>query len=206
MNYLHQNDLPANIKFKGDLAIDTETRGLNIFQRDRLCVVQLSDGNGDAHLVQFKNSEFDKAKNLKKLLSDKSRQKIFHFARFDIAAIKIYLGVDMQNIYCTKIASKLVRTFTDKHGLKDLVRELLGVELNKQAQCSDWSGPLSDKQIDYAANDVLHLHKMREKLNVLLKSEGRAEIAKRCFEFLPYRAELDILGWPDHDIFSHESA
>ncbi len=205
MNYLHQNDLPSSVKFKGNLAIDTETRGLNIFQRDRLCVVQISDGQGDAHLVQFKKAEFDKAKNLKKFLSDDSRQKIFHFARFDIAAIKIYLGVEMQNFFCTKIASKLVRTFTDKHGLKDLVKDLLEVDLSKQAQCSDWSGDLTGKQIDYAASDVLYLHAMCEKLIIMLKEEGRLEIAKKCFDFLPHRVDLDIMGWQDHDIFSHEA-
>lgn len=203
-NYLHQYDFPDNISFKGDLAIDTETKGLNIFQRDRLCVVQISDGNGDAHLVQFKKPEYNKAVNLKRLLADNSRVKILHFARFDISAIKLFLGVDMQNIFCTKIASKLIRTYSDKHGLKELVKEFVEIDLNKQAQSSDWSGDLNDKQIDYAANDVLYLHRLRERLITMLNSENRLELAQKCFDFLPTRTELDILGWPEKDIFSHE--
>ncbi len=203
-NFLHQYDLPNNVKLKGDIAVDTETRGLNIFQRDRLCVVQISDGNGDAHLVQFPKPDFSKAKNLKKILSEKSRVKIMHYGRFDISAINIFLEVDIQNIFCTKIASKLVRTFTDKHGLKELTKELLGVELNKQAQCSDWAGKLNSKQIEYAANDVLFLHKIRAKLIKLLEEEGRLDIAQKCFDFLPFRAKLDIMGWPEKDIFSHD--
>jgi len=202
-NHLYQNDLPDNVKLNGDLAIDSETRGLNIFQRDRLCVVQICDASGNAHLVQFKNSEYDKAVNLKKLLSDTSRMKIFHYARFDVAAFKIFLGVDVKNIFCTKIASKLVRTYTDKHGLKDLVKEVLDVDLSKQAQSSDWAAELTDKQIDYAASDVLHLHKLRDRLDKMLVGEGRRELAQKCFDFLPTRIELDIGGWLADDIFAH---
>jgi ribonuclease D len=202
-NYLYQNDLPDNVKFEGDIAIDSETRGLKIFKRDRLCVVQVSDGKGNAHLVQFKKQEYDKAKNLKKLLLDETRVKIFHFARFDVAAIKIFLGIDLKNVYCTKIASRLVRTYTDKHGLKDLVKEFLDIDLSKQAQCSDWASELTDKQIDYAASDVLHLHKLKAKLDAMLAEEGRAELAKKCFDFIPARATLDIEGWLEDDIFAH---
>jgi ribonuclease D len=203
-NYLHKNDLPDNVILNGDVAIDTETKGLNIYQRDRLCVLQISDGNGDAHLVQFKLGEYDKAHNLKKILSDKSRMKILHFARFDIAAVKIFLGVDMENIYCTKIASRLARTYTDKHGLKDLVKELLDVDLRKEAQSSDWgSEKLTQTQIDYAASDVLYLHRAREKLDKILAQENRIELSRECFNFLKTRVELDIKGWLELDIFAH---
>jgi ribonuclease D len=199
-----KGDLPADIQLKGSLAIDTETKGLNIFQRDRLCVVQMADEDGKIVIVQLERSDFDKAPNLKKLLSDDSRIKIFHFARFDVAAIKIYLGVELKNIYCTKIASRLARTYTDRHGLKDLVRELTGVELSKQQQSSDWSSPnLTDKQLEYAASDVVHLHKLKSILDGMLADEGRTQIAQKCFDFLPARAELDILGWEEEDIFSH---
>ncbi len=203
VNKLFQNDLPDDLKIEGDIAIDSETRGLNIFKRDRLCVVQIGDSKGNAYLVQFKNSEFDKAKNLKKLLADDSRVKILHYARFDVAAIKIFLGVEMKNIFCTKIASRLVRTYTDKHGLKDLVKEVLDVDLSKQAQCSDWASELTDKQVDYAASDVLHLHGLKAHLEKMLKEEGREALAKKCFDFIPARVELDIAGWPEEDIFAH---
>lgn len=176
--------------------------GLNNL-RDRLCLIQLSDGQGDEHLVQFKAGEYD-APNLKKLLTDKSRVKLFHFARFDVAIIKHYLGVDTTPIYCTKIASKLTRTFTDRHGFKDLCRDLLGVEVSKQQQSSDWgAATLSPEQQEYAASDVRHLHKLRDRLNTMLAREGRTELAQQCFTFLPARAELDLAGWPEIDIFAH---
>ncbi len=203
VNKLFQNDLPADVRIEGDIAIDTETRGLNIFKRDRLCVVQIGDSKGNAWLVQFKNSEYDKAVNLKKLLSDDSRLKILHYARFDVAAIKIFLGVEMKNIFCTKIASKLVRTYTDKHGLKELVKEFIDIDLSKQQQSSDWASELSDKQVDYAASDVLYLHRLHAKLQQMLKDEGRTELAQKCFEFLPTRVELDMGGWLEEDIFAH---
>jgi len=199
----YQNDLPDNLNLPGDLAIDTETKGLNIYQRDRLCLVQISNGDGNAHLVQFPEREYDKATNLKKLLSDESRLKIIHFARFDVAAIKIFLNVDMKNIFCTKIASRLARTYTDKHGLKDLVKEVLEIDLSKQAQCSDWSGGLTDKQLEYAASDVFYLHKLKERLYKMLEAENRTALAKKCFCFIESRVELDILGWQNEDIFAH---
>jgi ribonuclease D len=203
VNKLFQNDLPADLKIEGDIAVDSETRGLNIFKRDRLCVVQIGDSKGNAYLVQFRNSEYDKAVNLKKLLADESRVKIFHFARFDVAAFKIFLKIDVRNIFCTKIASKLVRTYTDKHGLKELVKEFIDIDLSKQQQSSDWAAELSDKQVDYAASDVLYLHKLRERLAQMLKDEGRTELAKQCFDFLPTRIALDIGGWLEDDIFAH---
>lgn len=200
---LYVNDIPDNLNLPGDLAIDTETKGLNIYQRDRLCVVQISNGDGNAHLVQFPERDYNKAVNLKKLLNDGSRQKIIHFARFDVAAIKLFLGVDMKNIFCTKIASRLARTYTDKHGLKDLVKEVIDIDLSKQAQCSDWSAELTEKQLDYAASDVLYLHRLRDKLQKMLESENRLELAKKCFNFIETRVELDILGWQNEDIFAH---
>ena len=203
VNKLFQNDLPADIKIEGSIAIDTETRGLNIFKRDRLCVVQIGDSKGNAYLVQFKNSEYDKAVNLKALLADSTRLKILHYARFDVAAIKIFLGVDIKNVFCTKIASKLVRTYTDKHGLKDLVKEFLDLDLSKQQQSSDWAGELTDKQIDYAASDVLYLHRLHDKLLKMLRDEGREQLAQKCFDFLPTRVELDKAGWLEDDIFAH---
>lgn len=203
-NHVHEDDLPENVTFsEKSIAIDTETKGLNIYKRDRLCVVQLSDGHGDAHLVQFPDGNFSYAKNLRKLLADDSVQKIFHFARFDMAAIKIFLGVDVNNVFCTKIASKLARTYTDKHGLKYLCKELLGVEISKQQQCSDWAGGLNKKQIEYAANDVLFLHEIKTILEERLEDEGRLHLAQKCFEFLPTRVELDIRGWDEADIFHH---
>ncbi len=200
--HLHQDDLPDGLDFGGSVAIDSETLGLNP-ARDRLCVVQLSAGDGDAHLVQLAQGSYD-APNLKALMADPNVTKIFHFARFDVAVMKAYLGVDIAPIYCTKIASRLVRTYTDRHGLKDLVRELLGIDMSKQQQSSDWAAEtLSQAQMDYAALDVLHLHKLREKLDMMLAREGRTEMARACFAFLPMRVELDLAGWEDADIFSH---
>lgn len=202
--HLHKGDLPKDVKFDGDIGVDCEAMGLNN-HRDRLCVVQLSDGKGDAHLVQFAPGEFN-APNLCKLLTDPKRVKIFHFGRFDIALMKHYLGVVTAPVYCTKIASRLTRTYTDRHGFKDLCRELLGTEVSKQQQSSDWGQEtLTPEQQDYAASDVLHLHKLRDKLNVMLAREGRTEIANECFKFLPTRAILDLEGWPEQDIFSHGS-
>jgi ribonuclease D len=200
---VHENDLPPDIDFGGAVAIDTETLGLNP-HRDRLCVVQLSAGDGNAHLVQFEKGRYD-APNLKALLADPGVLKIFHFGRFDIAVLKHYLGVRASPVYCTKIAAKLVRTFTDRHGLRDLCRELLGVELSKQQQTSDWGQPvLTPEQLSYAASDVLHLHALKAKLDALLAREGRSELAQACFSFLPYRAELDLKGWEgEADVFNH---
>jgi len=204
--HLHEDDLPAGVLAPGPVAVDTETMGL-ITPRDRLCLLQISDGKGDEHLVRFgPGSSFD-APNLKAVLADPARVKLYHFARFDLAAIEHYLGVVAAPVFCTKIASKLVRTYTDRHGLKDLVRELLGKEVSKQQQSSDWGAPeLSDAQLDYAASDVRYLHEMQTILIERLAREGRTELAQACFDFLPYRARLDLAGWPDHDIFSHESA
>ncbi|MCP3729446.1 ribonuclease D [Sphingomonas sp. MG17] len=202
--YLHEEDLPADVFAPGaDIAVDTETMGL-LTPRDRLCVVQLSDGGADEHLVRFSPGSDYAAPNLKALLADPSRVKLYHFGRFDLAAIRHYLGVTAAPVYCTKIASRLVRTYTDRHGLKDLVRELLGQEISKQQQSSDWGGPvLSDAQKDYAASDVRYLHAMREELDRRLAREGRTALAKACFDFLPHRAELDLAGWPEVDIFAH---
>ncbi len=176
--------------------------GLNN-KRDRLCVVQISDGNGDAHLVQFEHGKYS-APNLIKLLSDESRTKIFHFARFDLSIMRLYLGLKISNVYCTRTASRLARTYSDKHGYKDVCRELLGVDVSKQQQSSYWGGQtLSTEQIEYAASDVLHLHKLRDKLNEMLLREGRSELAKATFNFLPHRAELDLAGWENEDIFAH---
>lgn len=201
-NFLHHGDLPDGLDLGKVVAIDSETMGLNP-HRDRLCVVQLSAGDGDAHLVKFDGENYE-APNLKKLLADPSVLKLFHFGRFDIAVMDIYLGVRCAPVYCTKIASKLVRTYTDRHGLKDLVRELVGVNLDKQQQSSDWgSADLSDEQITYAASDVLYLHKAKEELDRRLAREGRTELAQACFEFLPTRATLDLSGWEETDIFAH---
>lgn len=199
---LHKNDLPDGLHFEGALAIDSETLGLNPL-RDRLCVVQLSQGDGTAHLVQFDGTDYS-APNLKALLSDPNLVKIFHFARFDLAAIYHYLGVWATPVFCTKIASKLTRTYTDRHGLKDLTRELISVDLSKQQQSSDWGAEtLSEAQMAYAASDVLHLHQLMEILIVRLKREGRFEIAQKTFDYLPTRAELDLAGWAESDIFAH---
>jgi ribonuclease D len=201
-NHLHKGDLPAGLNLGAVVAIDSETLGL-ITKRDALCVVQLSAGDGDAHVVQLDRQNYD-APNLKALLIDSAVLKIFHYARFDIAAFKHWLGVDTKPLYCTKIASKLCRTYTDRHGLKDLTRELLGVDMSKQQQSSDWgAAELSRAQIDYAASDVLYLHALREKLEAMLRREGRSELAQQCFDFLPTRAALDLEGWPDIDIFAH---
>ncbi|GAA4765038.1 ribonuclease D [Novosphingobium ginsenosidimutans] len=203
--HLHEEDLPGDVFAPGPIAVDTETMGL-ITPRDRLCVVQLSDGQGDEHLVRFSPGSDYAAPNLKAVLADPARIKLFHFARFDLAAIEHYLGVTATPVFCTKIASKLVRTYTDRHGLKDLVRELLGKELSKQQQSSDWGGPvLSDAQLDYAASDVRYLHAMHTILVERLAREGRTDLAQACFDFLPHRARLDLAGWPDKDIFSHEA-
>jgi ribonuclease D len=200
---LHQGDLPDGYDAGASVAIDTETLGLRP-HRDRLCVVQLSRGDGDADVVQIARGQ-TRAPNLERLLADPAVTKIFHYARFDVAVLHHAFGVTPAPVYCTKIASKLVRTYTDRHGLKDLVRELLGVDLSKQQQSSDWAAPsLSDAQLAYAASDVLHLHGLRQRLDVMLEREGRAEIAASCFCFLPTRAKLDLLGWPEQDIFSHE--
>lgn len=201
--HFHEEDLPAGVLAEGSVAVDTETMGLHS-HRDRLCLVQISDGRGDEHLVRFgPGSRYD-APNLKAVLADPARVKLYHFARFDLAAIQLYLGVTAAPVYCTKIASRLVRTYTDRHGLKDLVRELLGQEISKQQQSSDWGGPvLSDAQKDYAASDVRYLHGLKEELDRRLAREGRAELAQACFDFLPARAKLDLAGWPEVDIFAH---
>ena len=202
--YLHQEDLPEGVLAPGPVAVDTETMGL-ITPRDRLCLVQISDGGGDEHLVRFRVGSDYAAPNLRAVLADPARVKLFHFARFDLAAIQHYLGVMAAPVFCTKIASKLVRTYTDRHGLKDLVRELLGKEISKQQQSSDWGAPvLSDAQQEYAASDVRHLHAMHAILVERLEREGRMAIAQACYDFLPSRALLDIAGWADRDIFSHE--
>ena len=202
--HLHEEDIPANLFAPGAaIAVDTETMGL-ITPRDRLCLVQLSDGGPDEHLVRFAPGSDYAAPNLKALLADPAREKLYHFARFDLAAIRHYLGVTAGPVYCTKTASRLVRTYTDRHGLKELVRELLGIDISKQQQSSDWGGPeLSDAQKDYAASDVRYLHRMREELDRRLAREGRTDLAKACFDFLPWRAELDLAGWPEVDIFAH---
>ena len=202
--YFHEEDLPEGVFAPGaDIAVDTETMGL-ITPRDRLCVVQLSDGSGDEHLVRFGPNSDCAAPNLRAVLADPARVKLYHFARFDLAAIKHYLGTVAAPVYCTKIASRLVRTYTDRHGLKDLVRELLGQELSKAQQSSDWGGPeLSDAQREYAASDVRYLHAMRTELDKRLVREGRMQIAQACFDFLPARADLDLAGWPEVDIFAH---
>lgn len=188
--------------FDGDVAVDTEAMGLNNI-RDRLCLLQISDGKGDEHLVQFEQGKFD-APNLKKVLTDPKRVKLYHFARFDVAIIQHYLGVTAGPIYCTKIASRLTRTFTDRHGFKDICRELLQVEVSKYQQTSDWGADtLSPEQQEYAASDVRYLHRLREKLNAMLAREGRTELAAECFNFLPTRTKLDLAGWPELDIFAH---
>ena len=199
---LHQGDLPADIDLGPEIAVDTETMGLD-HHRDRLCLVQLSAGDGRAHLVRLAPGRLE-APNLRRLLADPRRLKIFHFARFDVAMLRRSLGVRCAPVYCTKIASKLVRTYTDRHGLKDLCRELLGIDLIKTEQSSDWgAAELSDAQLRYAAADVLHLHELRRRLDTMLEREGREDLARSCFAFLPTRAELDLAGWADQDIFAH---
>jgi ribonuclease D len=202
--HFHEEDLPPGVLAgTGAIAIDTETMGL-VTPRDRLCVVQLSDGSGDEHLVRFNPGSSYDAPNLKALLADTSRVKLYHFARFDLAALYHYLGVMAGPVFCTKIASRLTRTYTDRHGLKNLVEELLGENLSKQQQSSDWGGPvLSDPQRDYAASDVRYLHRLQAELTVRLEREARMQIAQACFDFLPTRALLDLAGWPEADIFAH---
>ena len=199
---LHHGDLPADVSFGPIVAIDTETMGLNP-HRDRLCLVQLSGGDGNAHLVKMARGAY-KAPRLAALLADPKVLKLFHFGRFDIAVLEHALGVKCEPVYCTKIAAKLIRTFTDRFGLKDLCKELLGVDLSKQQQTSDWGAEtLSDEQMAYAASDVLYLHALKSKLDALLEREGRTELAQAAFRFLPTRARLDVAGWPEIDIFAH---
>ncbi len=204
--YKYKNDLPNDVYFGSSIAIDTETMGLNVI-RDRLCLIQISAGDGNAHLVQFEQDKYD-APNLKKLLNNKEILKIFHFARFDLASIQHYLKIEIDNIYCTKIASKLVRTYSDAHGLKSLCEELLGIDLSKKQQTSDWGNfEISEKQIEYAASDVLYLHQLREKLILMLNRENRMKVAESLFQFLPIRIELDLEGFGDEskpDIFAHK--
>ncbi|MEP7131184.1 MAG: ribonuclease D [Sphingomicrobium sp.] len=203
--HFHEEDLPFGVMFAdGPIAVDTEAMGL-VAGRDRLCLVQLSDGKGDEHLVRFHRGSDYAAPRLKALLSDPARLKLYHFARFDVGIMQAYLGIMAGPLYCTRTASRLVRTYTDRHGLKDLVKELLNVDLSKQQQCSDWGADeLSDAQRDYAASDVRYLHALKEKLDERLDREGRMPLAQACFDFLPARALLDIAGWPEHDIFAHD--
>jgi ribonuclease D len=199
---LYKGDLPAGLDFGSSVAVDTETLGL-VPRRDKLCVVQLSSGDGNAHLVQLDRQSYD-APNLKALFANPAVTKIFHYARFDVAVIRHYLGVDTAPIYCTKIASKLTRTYTDRHGLKDLIKELLGIELNKQQQSSDWGAHmLSEPQKQYAAQDVIYLHELKSRLDQMLDREGRSTIARACFDFVPTRAALDLAGWTEEDVFAH---
>lgn len=200
-NHLHRGDLPKNVTFTGSVAVDSETMGLRL-HRDRLCLVQLSAGDGHSHLVQIIPGT--PSPNLMAVLADPQIVKIFHFARFDLAMIQRSLGVRCTPVYCTRTASRLVRTNTDKHGLKDLCRELLGVEISKQQQSSDWGAPtLTPEQIEYAASDVLHLHRLKAEMERLVEREGRAELMDACMRFLPDRAALDLAGWADEDIFAH---
>ncbi|MBV8972886.1 MAG: ribonuclease D [Sphingomonadaceae bacterium] len=199
--YLHDHDLPGDVFAPGPIAVDTETMGLNP-ARDRLCLVQLADGRGDEHLVRFDRDY--SAPVLKAVLTDPARTKLYHFARFDLAVLKAYLGIVAGPVFCTKIASKLVRTYTDRHGLKDLLKETIGVDVSKAQQSSDWGAPiLSDAQKDYAASDVRFLHRAVDVLTERLAREGRTEVAQACFAFLPWRAELDLAGWGETDIFAH---
>ncbi len=201
-NFLHDGDLPSDVSFGASVAVDSEAMGLRI-GRDPLCVVQLSAGDGHAHVVQLRRPDYD-APNLKRLLTDPAVLKIFHFGRFDIAMFQHYLGITTTPVYCTKIASKLARTYTDRHGLKDVTRELLGIDISKAQQSSDWGqAKLSTEQQAYAASDVLNLHALKAKLDAMLVREGRAQLAQACFDFLPTRAKLDIAGWEDVDIFAH---
>lgn len=200
--YLHEGDLPDGLDLGPEVAVDSETMGLN-YHRDPLCVVQLSAGDGDAHVVRLNRPAYD-CPNLKRLMADPGVLKIFHFGRFDIAMMARYLGVEARPVYCTKIGSKLARTYTDRHGLKDVARELAGVDLSKAQQSSDWGAPeLSQAQLEYAASDVLHLHVIKAKLDLMLEREGRSELARACFDFLPSRARLDLAGWDEMDIFAH---
>jgi ribonuclease D len=203
--HLHEEDLPADVAFaEGPIAVDTEAMGL-VPGRDRLCLVQLSDGKGDEHLVHFRRGSDYSAPNLKALLSDPARLKLYHFARFDIGIMQAYLGIMAAPLYCTRTASRLIRTYTDRHGLKDLVKEVLNIDLSKQQQTSDWgAGELSDAQREYAASDVRYLHALKEKLDERLVREDRVALAQACFDFLPARALLDLAGWASNDIFAHD--
>jgi ribonuclease D len=199
---IHKNDLPNNLNLGKIIAIDTETMGLD-YKRDPLCLVQISSGNEEVHLIQINRKTF-KADNLKKILEDNDIKKIFQFARFDLAVLNYYLKADINNVYCTKIASKIGRTYTDKHGLKDLCKELLNIELSKQMQSSDWgSEALTEQQVNYAASDVLYLHQIKEELDKILIRENRMELAEHCFKFLKHRVTLDLAGWNNQDIFAH---
>lgn len=201
--YFHEEDLPEAVLAPGPVAVDTETMGLQP-ARDRLCLVQIADGRGDEHLVRFAPGSDYRAPNLRAVLADPARLKLYHFARFDLATIHAYLGVMAQPVYCTKTASRLIRTYTDRHGLKELVKELLAIDISKQQQSSDWGAPeLSDAQKDYAACDVRYLHALKEKLDERLVREHRDGLARACFEFLPHRALLDLAGWDEVDIFAH---
>lgn len=203
--HLHEEDLPADVRFaEGPIAVDTEAMGL-VPGRDRLCLVQLSDGKGDEHLVRFRRGSEYSAPTLKALLSDPNRLKLYHFARFDVGIMQAYLGIVAAPLYCTRTASRLVRTYTDRHGLKELAKELLNVDISKQQQCSDWGADeLSDAQREYAASDVRYLHALKEKLDERLEREDRVALAQACFDFLPARALLDIAGWAEQDIFAHD--
>jgi ribonuclease D len=199
---LYKGDLPATLDFGASVAIDTEALGLNPL-RDKLCLVQLSSGDGNAHLIQLDRSNYE-APRLRALLANTEVLKIFHYARFDVATIRHHLGVETRPLYCTKIASRLTRTYTDRHGLKDLIKELLGIEINKQQQSSDWGvHVLSDAQKQYAAQDVLYLHEIKARLDQMLEREGRDKIAKACFDFVNVRAALDLAGWTEEDVFAH---
>lgn len=200
--YLHEGDLPDSLDLGPEVAIDSETMGLRL-RRDPLCVVQLSSGDGDAHVVRLNRPAYD-CPNLKRLMADPAVLKIFHFGRFDIGMVQLHLGVETRPVYCTKIASKLARTYTDRHGLKDVARELAGIDLSKAQQSSDWgAAELSQAQLEYAASDVLYLHAIKAKLDMMLEREGRTELARACFDFLPVRARLDLAGWDEVDIFAH---
>jgi ribonuclease D len=199
---IHKNDLPNNLNLGKIIAIDTETMGLD-YKRDPLCLVQISSGNEEVHLIQINRKTF-KADNLKTILEDNDIKKIFQFARFDLAVLNYYLKADINNVYCTKIASKIGRTYTDKHGLKDLCKELLNIDLSKQMQSSDWGAEnLTEQQVNYAASDVLYLHKIKEELDKILIRENRMELAEHCFKFLKHRVTLDLAGWNNQDIFAH---
>jgi ribonuclease D len=201
--HFHEEDLPPGVLGPGPVAVDTETMGLQL-ARDRLCLVQIADGSGDEHLVRFSQGSDYAAPNLKAVLADPARLKLYHFARFDLASISAYLGVIAAPVYCTKIASRLVRTYTDRHGLKDIVKELIGIEISKQQQQSDWgAAEISDAQRDYAASDVRYLHALKAKLDERLARENRIQLAQACFDFLPHRAALDLAGWAEQDVFAH---
>jgi ribonuclease D len=201
--HFHEEDLPEGALAEGPVAVDTEAMGL-LPGRDRLCLVQISDGRGDEHLVRFGPGSDYAAPSLKAVLADPGRLKLYHFARFDLAIMQAYLGVMAAPVYCTKTASRLIRTYTDRHGLKELIKELLQIDISKQQQSSDWGAEtLTDPQVTYAASDVLHLHALREKLDAMLAREGRTELAAACFGFLPHRAWLDLAGWAEQDIFAH---